>query len=360
MTALAPSFSVRGEVDARSVIGTVHRRMFGSMIEHLGRAVYGGVYDTSTDGGAGGGFREDVAALVRELGVTVVRYPGGNFVSGYRWEDGVGPLPARPRRLDLAWHSTEPNLVGLHEMADWLRSMDVELMLALNLGTRDVQEAVDLLEYANVTSGTTLADRRRANGAERPFGVRMWCLGNEMDGPWQLGHREAADYGRLAARTARAMRQLDPGLELVVCGSSNAQMPTFGSWERSVLRHTYDVVDYISCHAYYWLRDDDVGTFLASAADMDRFITTVVDIADEIEAELGTTRRIDISFDEWNVWDIDRFIRDDQIRIRTPGRWRRRCWRIGTPCSTRSSSAASSTPSSGMRIGFGRRPSHSW
>jgi alpha-N-arabinofuranosidase len=305
-------FRVTAKADRGTEIASIDPRLFGSMIEHLGRQIYGGLVET-WDQDAPAPFREDVADLVRELGVTTIRYPGGNFVSGYRWEDGVGPIASRLRRLDLAWHSTEPNAVGLHEMADWLRGLDVDLMLAVNLGTRGTAHALELLEYANLPGGTALSDQRRLNGADLPFDVRMWCLGNEMDGPWQLGHRDADEYGRLAARTARAMRQIDPELQLVVCGSSNAEMPTFGSWERTVLRHTYEVVDFISCHAYYWLKDGDVDSFLSSASDMDRFIRTVATISDEVRAELGSERQVDISFDEWNVWDVDRFIADDQL-----------------------------------------------
>ena len=183
-------------------------------------------------------------------------------------------------------------------------------MLALNLGTRGVAEALDLLEYANHPAGTTLSDQRVANGAPDPHGVRLWCLGNELDGPWQTGHKTAAEYGRLAAETARAMRQAEPDLELVACGSSHSSMPTFGSWEATVLEEAYDVVDYISLHAYYEEHDGDPGSFLASAVDMDRFIDAVTATADHVRAKLGASKRINLSFDEWNVWYITRFQRD--------------------------------------------------
>jgi alpha-N-arabinofuranosidase len=186
-------------------------------------------------------------------------------------------------------------------------------MYAGNLGTRGVQEALDVLEYTNIRSGTQLSDARIKNGRVEPYRVRMWCLGNEMDGPWQLGHRNAEDYGKLASQTAKAMRQLDPSLELVVCGSSNAKMPTFGSWEHTVLRHTYDDVDYISCHVYYEELDGDTGSFLASAVNMDYFIESVVATADTVRAELGRKKRINISFDEWNVWYNTRYHNVDQI-----------------------------------------------
>ena len=305
--------SARLTIDPRFAVGPINRRLFGSFVEHLGRCVYDGIYEPGHPTADAEGFRQDVIDLVSELGVSAIRYPGGNFVSGFRWEDSVGPRDERPRRLDLAWHSTETNEVGLHEFSSWLDKVGSELMLAVNLGTRGTLEALDLLEYSNITGGTALSDRRVANGRTEPFDVRMWCLGNEMDGPWQLGHRSADDYGKIASQTAKALRQVDPGLELVVCGSSSAHMPTFGEWERVVLHHTYEDVDYISCHAYYEEQNGDLGSFLASAVDMDRFIETVVATADHVGAVKGSTKKIDISFDEWNVWYIDRYHGVDKI-----------------------------------------------
>ena len=292
-------------------VGPVRRRTFGSFVEHLGRCVYTGIFEPGHPTADEQGFRGDVLDLVRELGVSTVRYPGGNFVSGYRWEDGVGPVETRPTRLDPAWHTVETNAFGLNEFMRWARKADVEPMLAMNLGTRGLQEAIDLLEYTNHPGGTALSDLRIAHGATEPHDVRLWCLGNEMDGPWQLGHKSAEEYGRLAAGTARAMRQFDPGLELVACGSSSRTMPTFGAWEATVLEHAYDVVDYISAHAYYQLHDDDHASFLASSVDMDRFIQQVVATADHVGARLGSDKRIDISFDEWNVWYLEELQRGD-------------------------------------------------
>ena len=306
-------FSARLTIDPRFAIGTVERRLFGSFVEHLGRCVYNGLYEPGHELADENGFRRDVVDLVRELGVSTIRYPGGNFVSGFRWEDSVGPREQRPRRLDLAWHSTETNEFGLHEFAAWLELVGSEPMLAINLGTRGTSEALDLLEYANIRGSSTLSDQRIANGRTEPFDIRMWCLGNEMDGPWQLGHRTADAYGTLASQTAKAMRQLDPDLDLVVCGSSSAQMPTFGEWERVVLSHTYDDVDFISCHAYYQEHDGDTGGFLASAVNMDRFIESVVATADHVAAVRGSSKRMAISFDEWNVWYQTRFEDEDKI-----------------------------------------------
>ncbi len=253
--------------------------------------------------------------LVRELGVTVVRYPGGNFVSGHRWEDGVGPRAERPVRLDAAWHSIETNQVGLHEFAAWADESGVELMQAVNLGTRGIAEAGDLLEYANHPSGTALSDQRRRNGAEAPFDITLWCLGNEMDGPWQIGHKTADEYGRLAAETARYMRFIDHRVELVVAGSSNLEMPTFGTWERTVLGHTAELVDHISVHAYYEELDGDVDSFLGSAVNLDRYLEAVAAIIDETLAEKGITRSIGISVDEWNVWYQTRWNTEDKDAV---------------------------------------------
>ena len=300
-------------VDPHFEVGSINRRLFGSFVEHLGRCVYDGIYEPGHPTADAEGFRQDVIELVRELGVSTVRYPGGNFVSGFRWEDSVGPRDDRPRRLDLAWHSTETNEVGLHEFAGWLEKIDSELMLALNLGTRGTLEALDLVEYSNIRGGSTLSEQRVANGRSEPFGVQMWCLGNEMDGPWQLGHRSAEDYGKLASQTAKALRQLDPSVELVVCGSSSAHMPTFGEWERVVLTEAYDDVDYISCHAYYQEKNGDLGSFLASAVDMDHFIDTVVATADHVRSVKRSDKQINISFDEWNVWYTDRYHAEEEL-----------------------------------------------
>jgi alpha-N-arabinofuranosidase len=300
-------------IDPAFRIAEADRRLFGSFVEHMGRCVYGGVFEPGHPSADALGLRGDVLDLARELGVTVVRYPGGNFVSGYRWEDGIGPVGDRPRRLDLAWKTIETNVFGLDEFMTWAGVAQVEPMMAVNLGTRGVQEACDLLEYANHPGGTALSDLRRKHGAEDPYGVRLWCLGNELDGPWQVGHKTADEYGRLAAETARAMKMIDPSISLVACGSSNRRMPTFGAWEARVLEHTYEHVDYISAHTYYDPSDGDTASLLASAVDMDNFITEVAATADQVAAKQRHQRKLKISFDEWNIWyesrlqaDLDR------------------------------------------------------
>ncbi|MFF3334997.1 alpha-N-arabinofuranosidase [Streptomyces sp. NPDC002888] len=307
-----PTAPARFTLDPAFTVGNVDPRLFGSFVEHLGRCVYTGIYEPGHPAADEAGLRTDVLELVRELGVTTIRYPGGNFVSGYKWEDSVGPVEQRPRRLDLAWRTTETNAFGLSEFMGFLRKLgrDGEPMMAVNLGTRGVAEAIELQEYANHPSGTALSDLRAAHGDKEPFGIRLWCLGNEMDGPWQIGHKSAEDYGKLAAATARAMRMVDKDVQLVACGSSSQSMPTFGAWESTVLEHTYDLVDYISMHAYYEESGGDRDSFLASAVDMEAFIENVVATCDHVGARLKSKKKINISFDEWNVWYMSRFQQD--------------------------------------------------
>jgi alpha-L-arabinofuranosidase len=294
-------------LDAAYAVAPVPRRLFGSFVEHMGRCVYTGLYEPGHPRADETGLRQDVLALTQEIGPAVVRYPGGNFVSNYRWEDGIGPPAERPTRLDLAWHSIETNQFGLHEFADWAGKAGAEIMLTINLGTRGLQEACELLEYTNHPVGTYWSDRRIANGARDPFDIKLWCLGNEMDGPWQVGHKTAYEYGRLANETGKAMRRLDSEIELIACGSSNSSMPTFGSWESTVLEHCYETVDYVSLHAYYEELVDDPLSFLASAVDMDNFIEAVIATSDAVGAKLGSRKRLNLSFDEWNVWYASRF-----------------------------------------------------
>ena len=283
-------------------IGTIDPRLYGSFVEHLGRCVYGGIYEPGHPTADDQGFRQDVLDLVRELGVPFVRYPGGNFLSGYNWEDGVGPVEDRPTRLDLAWRTTEPNLIGTNEFAEWAKRAGAEVNLAVNLGTRGVDAARNLIEYCNRPGGGYWSDLRRSHGVADPHKIKTWCLGNEMDGPWQIGQKTAGEYGRLASQTAHAMRLVDPSIELVACGSSNSQMPTFPEWEATVLDHAYGLVDYISLHIYYRYEYDDLGTFLAQSLDMDAFIETVIATCDFVQAKKRTRKQINLSFDEWNVW----------------------------------------------------------
>ena len=289
-------------VDKEMILSEVDERVFGSFIEHLGRAVYDGIYSENHPEGDENHFRRDVGALIRELGVSVIRYPGGNFVSGYRWEDGVGPQKDRPARLDLAWRSLESNRVGIDEFASWAKGVGSEVLLAVNLGTRGMEDACNLLEYCNHPGGSLYSDMRIRNGHKAPHAIKTWCLGNEMDGPWQIGHKTMEEYGRLALETARAMKALDPSIELVSCGSSGLGMPTFPEWEAETLLHTYEAVDYVSLHTYYGNERKDSQDYMACSDDMDRFIRSVIAACDYVKARKRGKKDIHLSFDEWNVW----------------------------------------------------------
>lgn len=290
------------KVDLKSGISEIDDRLYGSFIEHLGRAVYGGIYQPGHQSADGDGYRTDVLELVRELDVPIIRYPGGNFVSGYNWEDGVGEMSSRPVRLDLAWFSVEDNSVGLNEFQKWLDKTGSSMMYAINLGTRGVDEARSIVEYANHPGGTWYSDLRRKHGREKPYGIKTWCLGNEMDGPWQIGAKTAAEYGRLATECAKVMKWTDDSIELVACGSSNKDMPTFGAWETEILEHTYEHIDYLSLHSYYGNKENDPASYLTRNLDMGDFIKTVVAICDSTKGRKRLSKQINLSFDEWNVW----------------------------------------------------------
>lgn len=280
----------------------IDERIYGSFIEHLGRAVYGGIFEPGHPCADEDGFRTDVIEEIKKLNVPIVRYPGGNFVSGYNWEDGVGPVELRPKKLELAWGVTEPNLFGTNEFAKWCKKADTQCMMAVNLGLRGPDEARNLVEYCNHKSGSYWSDLRRSHGFEEPHNIKTWCLGNEMDGPWQIGHKTAVEYGRTALEASKVMKWTDPSIETIMCGSSNMGMKTFGEWEATTLDIAYDSVDYVSLHIYFDNRPNDTASFLAKSMVMDDFIKTVVCICDYIKGKKHSKKQINLSFDEWNVW----------------------------------------------------------
>ena len=289
-------------LDKDYVVGKVDERVFGSFIEHLGRAVYDGIYEPGHPQADEKGFRKDVIQLVKDMQVPVVRYPGGNFVSGFNWEDSVGPVQSRPARMDLAWKTTETNEVGLHEFSDWCKAAGSQVMYAVNLGTRGPDAARNVVEYANHEGGTYYSELRKQNGAEAPLGIKLWCLGNEMDGPWQMCAKTAAEYGRVAHEAAKLMKWVDPSIEVVVCGSSGISMPTFGQWEYTVLDECYDDVDYVSLHMYFNNPYRNTRDHLAATMDMDKFLEGVAAICDAVQAKKHSEKKVHLSLDEWNVW----------------------------------------------------------
>ncbi len=289
-------------INKEDVISKIDNRIYSSFIEHMGRAIYTGIYEPTHSTADTQGFRGDVIELIKPLGVTNIRYPGGNFVSGYNWEDGIGEKSKRPVRAELAWQALETNEVGTDEFMSFLDIVGSKAMLAVNLGTGTPQSAANLLEYCNFAGGTHYSELRKKNGHEAPYRVKLWCLGNEMDGPWQICGKTAEEYGRIACETAKMMKWLDPSIELVACGSSFREMPTYGEWERTVLRHCYEHIDYLSLHQYYQNNDGDIPSFLSRSIDMGEFIREVSAICEEIRAEKKVDKKIYLSFDEWNVW----------------------------------------------------------
>jgi len=283
-------------------IGKIDPRIGGSFLEHLGRAIYTGVYEPEHPSADEDGFRMDVLDLVKELNVPITRYPGGNFVSGYKWEDGVGKKEKRPTQLDLAWHVRETNQFGTNEFMQWCKKANTEPMMAINLGTRGVEAARNLVEYCNHSAGSYYSDLRRRHGFADPHAVKVWCLGNEMDGSWQIGHKTAEEYGRIAQESAKVMRWVDPSIELVLCGSSGNTMQTFPAWENTVLDHCYEQVDYLSLHKYIGDEEKDTAHFLAKSIGMDDFISTVAATCDFVKAKKRSKKTMYLSFDEWNVW----------------------------------------------------------
>lgn len=280
--------------------------MFGSFLEHLGRAIYEGVYDPGSKLSDSSGFRKDVLEEIRQLGVPIVRYPGGNFVSGYDWLDGVGPKANRPRVLDKAWNSIESNQFGTNEFMTWCKAAGTTPLMGLNLGTGTAEQAAALVEYCNVDKGTKWSDLRREHGFAEPYKVQHWCLGNEMDGPWQIGHMAATEYGLKAADAARQMRYVDPSLKLIACGSSGPFMPTYLQWDREVLEQCYDYVDGLSLHRYFGNNQRDTGgdtsKYLALNLSMERQIAETAAVCDSVRGEKRSAKKLWLSFDEWNVW----------------------------------------------------------
>src|SRR5277367_4018804 len=291
--------------DARRTIAPVHREVFGSFLEHLGRAIYEGIYDPQSKLSDSNGFRKDVLDEIKKLGVPIIRYPGGNFVSGYNWLDGIGPKASRPAVLDKAWNSMNSNEFGTDEFLSWCRLAGTEPLLGLNLGTGTAEQAAALVEYCNLEKGTRWSDLRRKNGIAEPYKVQNWCLGNEMDGPWQIGHMTATEYGLRAQDAARQMRYVDPTLKLVACGSSGPGMPTYLEWDREVLEQCYEYVDAISLHRYFTNAEEtggDSSKFLAMNLSMERQIDEVAAVCDVVRGHKRSPKKLWLSFDEWNVW----------------------------------------------------------
>jgi len=293
-------------LNSRRTITTLDRNLFGSFLEHLGRAIYEGIYEPGSRFADTNGFRSDVLDEIRRLGVPIVRYPGGNFVSGYNWLDGVGPKQERPRVLDKAWNTINTNQFGTNEFMAWSKAVGALPLMGLNLGTGTPEEAANLVEYCNVDRGTKWSELRRRHGYAEPYQVKHWCLGNEMDGRWQIGQLTAAQYGMKALDAARQMRYVDRSLSLIACGSSGPGMSTYLQWDREVLELCYDYVDGLSLHRYFENTTQETGgdsrKFVAMNLTMDRQIAETLAVCDLVRGQKRSSKKLWLSFDEWNVW----------------------------------------------------------
>ena len=305
-TSSNPQAPVRVYIDSRRKIGAIDPNLFGSFLEHLGRAIYGGIYEPGSKLSDANGFRTDVMDQIRKLGVPIIRYPGGNFVSGYNWLDGVGPKKDRHVVLDKAWNSIETNQFGTDEYMAWCKAVGTKPLMGLNLGTGTPEQAAALVEYCNVEKGTKWSELRRKYGHADPYHVEHWCLGNEMDGPWQIGHMSATEYGYKAADAARQMRDVDSSLKLIACGSSGPSMGTYLEWDQQVLEQCFPYVDGLSLHHYFGnyaqQTGNDSSRYLALNLEMDRQIEQTLAVCDMVQARHRSPKRLWVSFDEWNVW----------------------------------------------------------
>jgi alpha-L-arabinofuranosidase len=283
-------------------IAPVDPRLFGGFLEHIGRAVYEGVYDPQSRHADEYGFRKDVLEALRRLSLTAMRYPGGNFASGYHWLNGVGPRSARPALQDLASVSIEPNLFGTDEFIQLARGMGWLPMITANLGTGTPEEARDWVEYCNSPAGTRYADLRVRNGSAEPYAVKLWGLGNEMDGPWQQGHVPADQYAIRAQQAAKLMKDTDPTIETILCGSAEVGLPTYMEWDRTVLEYVGEYTDYISLHRYVGRVQGDTADYLAITNSIDQQIEAVDALCRYVQAKARRKKRHYLCFDEWNVW----------------------------------------------------------
>ena len=291
----------RIKIDTDRVIGEVHPLLFGNFAEHLGRMIYGGIYEEGSPLSDQFGYRKDVFEAVKQLNVSILRWPGGNFASGYNWKDGIGPKDQRPTRIDLAWNDLESNRFGTDEFLRYCEMLGTEPYICINAGLGTVDDARHWVEYCNEPRHTYWADQRRKNGREEPYKVKYWALGNEIDGPWQLGNKSAEEYSKFALETAKAMRLVDRDIKLVGSGSSNYGADWI-AWNRTVLNTLRNQIDYIAIHTYINNRDNDLERFLGWSQTIDHYIETTAALIRQAQSGQANPRPLYVAYDEWNVW----------------------------------------------------------
>jgi alpha-L-arabinofuranosidase len=312
LTAAAAPFILRAQqgplrarvkIDTERVIGDIDPRLYGNFVEHLGRCIDGGIFDEKSPLSDANGYRKDVLDAVRRLKVSILRWPGGNFSSNYHWMDGTGPRDRRPPRLEMAWGTVESNRFGTHEFLQYAEMAGSEPYICCNLGTGTWNEAQEWVEYCNSSEDTAMTRLRRQNGRQQPWKVKYWGLGNEMDGPWQMGHRSAEDYGKFALEAAKLMKWTDPGIQLIAAGSSNfGPGSDWTSWNRTVLEYLRQHADFLALHTYVGNPQNNFADFMASSVEIDRRTKTAEGIIDAALSGQPGNRKIYIAWDEWNVW----------------------------------------------------------
>ena len=293
----------RIKIDTERVISDIDPKIYGNFLEHLGRCIDGGVFEEGSKLSDSHGFRKDVFDAAKNLNVGILRWPGGNFSSNYHWKDGIGPRDQRPPRLEMAWGTVESNRFGTHDFLQYTDMLGVEPYICANLGTGTWQDAQQWVEYCNSSEDTLMTRLRKQNGRKDPWKVKYWGLGNEMDGPWQMGHRSADDYGKFALEAAKLMKWTDPDVKLIAAGSSNFGPDSdWTGWNRTVLQYLRRHADYLSLHLYVGNRENDFSEFMASSLNLDDRIKTAEGIIRAALSGEPRDRRIYIAFDEWNVW----------------------------------------------------------
>ena len=303
LAARAQGQRARIKIDTDRVISDIDPKIYGNFVEHLGRCVDGGVFEEKSKLSDPDGFRKDVFKGAKDLNIGLLRWPGGNFSSNYHWKDGIGPRDQRPPRLEMAWGTIESNRFGTHEFLKYAEELGTEPYICANLGTGSWEEAQQWVEYCNSAEDTAMTRLRKQNGRQNPFKVTYWGLGNEMDGPWQMGHRSAEDYGKFALEAAKLMKWTDPRVKLIAAGSSNYGAGSdWTGWNRTVLEYLKHHADYLSLHLYVKNPDNDFGEFMASSLELDdRTKTAEGTIRHALSGE-PANRKIYIAWDEWNVW----------------------------------------------------------
>jgi len=305
-------------VDLERTLGSIDDRVYGTFAEHIGRVIYGGLYDPESDVADADGLRTDVIEAVREMGSTIIRWPGGNFASGYHWRDGIGPKDQRPGRHDLAWDVFDPNTFGTEEFLAFCRKAGAAPYLNFNASTGDFDEAQGWIEYCNGRHPVPEVLARQAGPHPDPHDVKLWGIGNENYGWWQHAHASAESYAETLREWGKLAYWTDSSIEIVGVGAS--PMP---DWNWTVLTQAGRSMDYLSLH-FYWnsMPSDPYHSVLAGPIGSEAIMEGAWGMALEAQRKLGLVRPVRFAIDEWGVWnDSQQGIRDSLADLSKPMRY---------------------------------------